>query len=72
MKLMEVYDAQKAFQQKKQRWATSLDELGLKLAGVSFEALAGGWRAVVASKTREGRPCALTIRPDSQILVERD
>ncbi|HIK93820.1 MAG TPA: DUF4440 domain-containing protein [Planctomycetes bacterium] len=68
--LMTVYHHQMAFHQKHNRWAVSLDELGLKNVSnrVAMEMTAAGFKAKI--EVRQGdQPRQLHVRQDSKIWM---
>jgi hypothetical protein len=75
-RLMQVYYAQKAFHDKTNRWAASLEELNLPAApalpkhAASVRPTADGYEASITFTPRGGKPQTWKVRQDSQISRE--
>jgi len=69
-RLMAIYHAQRSFHNQHQRWAASLDELGLKDAnaqGTTLTLTPQGYRAEIKGQTLSGATVVWSIEQDSRI-----
>jgi hypothetical protein len=72
-RLMQVYNAQKAFFEQNKRWAATLGELKLAETPASAQYMTtislspAGYEAAITFNPSKGKPMTLTIQQDSRI-----